>query len=124
MHDKYIGRGIDVNKYNLTYKEFKDSSLQVIVSLTSYPHRFKNPDFILCLKSLIEQKTSFKYHIVLTLFEGDVLELPKNVVEFIQDNGIEVIQSKEDLKQHKKYFYSMQKYSYLPVITVDDDCIY
>ena len=39
-------------------------------------------------------------------------------------NDIELLTAKEDLLGHKKYFYTMQKYKDLPIITVDDDSIY
>ena len=106
---------IDSQNYNFT---------QLIVSLTSYPHRFSRYDFIDCLKSLVQQKTSISYKIVLNLFKDDVCKLPKNLIDFIKDNNIEVIVCDKDIKQHKKYFYVMQKYRDLPVITVDDDMIY
>ena len=49
---------------------------KVIVSLTSYPYRFKKPEMLTCLKSLVEQETDIPYKIVFNIFEGDIKEMP------------------------------------------------
>jgi hypothetical protein len=97
---------------------------KVIVSLTSYPYRFKKPDMINCLKSLVNQETDIPYKIVFNIFEGDIKEIPSELVLFVKKNNIELYHCPLDLRSHKKYFYVMQKYKNLPIITVDDDIIY
>lgn len=106
-------------------KPHNDSQYDVIVSLTSFPERFKKYDLLIrCLDSLVTQETTYKYHIVITLFKNDIPFLPKELMNYFYENDIEVLPCEEDLKGHKKYFYVMKKYSYLPIITVDDDMVY
>ena len=38
--------------------------------------------------------------------------------------GVEIIQGDNRLRPHNKYFYVMQKYRDLPIITIDDDVKY
>lgn len=97
---------------------------KVIVSLTSYPYRFKQPEMIKCLKSLVNQDTNVPYKIVFNVFEGDIKEMPSELVSFVEENNIELYHCPLDLRSHKKYFYVMQKYKNLPIITVDDDIVY
>lgn len=97
---------------------------KVIVSLTSYPYRFKQPEMMTCLKSLVEQDTNVPYKIVFNVFENDIKEMPDELVSFIEENNIELYHCPLDLRSHKKYYYVMQKYKNLPIITVDDDIVY
>ena len=97
---------------------------KVIVSLTSYPYRFKKPEMIECLKSLVEQDTKIPYKIIFNIFEDDIKEMPSELLSYIEENGIEVYHCPLDLRSHKKYYYVMQEYKSLPIITVDDDIIY
>lgn len=97
---------------------------KVIVSLTSYPFRFKQPEMLKCLKSLVEQKTDVPYKIVFNVFENDIKEMPAELVSYINANNIELYHCPLDLRSHKKYYYVMQKYKTLPIITVDDDIVY
>ena len=62
---------------------YDDMDSDLVISLTSYPHRFQSLDFISVLKSLVGQKTEFKYQIVLTLFKDDVSKLPVETREYI-----------------------------------------
>ena len=97
---------------------------KVIVSLTSYPYRFKKPGMMDCLKSLVEQDTKIPYKIVFNLFKDDIKYLPSGLMSYIEENNIEIYSCPLDIRSHKKYFYVMQKYKDLPIITVDDDIIY
>lgn len=65
-----------------------------------------------------------KYKIVLCLTEKDALLLPMQAKILIATSSIEVLKADEDILGHKKYFYAMQKYKDLPIITVDDDSVY
>lgn len=97
---------------------------KVIISLTSYPYRFKQPEMLTCLKSLVNQDTKIPYKIVFNVFEDDIKEMPAKLVSFIESNNIELYHCPLDLRSHKKYYYVMQKYKTLPIITVDDDIVY
>lgn len=93
---------------------------KIIVSLTSYTKRFTT--LPLCLKSLLRQ-TVKPDRIILYLAEND----SKNITEQIKKLkkfGIEIKIVKDDLKPHKKYYYSMKEYPNSILITVDDDVIY
>lgn len=97
---------------------------KVIVSLTSYPYRFKKPEMLTCLKSLVEQDTDVPYKIVFNIFEDDIKEMPSELSSYVVEKDIEILHCPLDLRSHKKYFYVMQKYKNLPIITVDDDIVY
>ena len=97
---------------------------KVIVTLTSYPYRFKQPEMITCLESLVNQETDIPYKIVFNIFEGDIKEMPAELVSYVEKNGIEIYRCPLDLRSHKKYYYVMQDYKNLPIITVDDDIVY
>lgn len=114
-----------IGKENDKGLKILSKKLDVVVSLTSYPHRFTNPEFIRCLRSLVNQNTELEYKVVLNLFKDDVQYLPRSVVEYMDCNDIELIVYDNDIKQHKKYLGAMKKYGgEVPVITVDDDTVY
>jgi len=95
---------------------------QVIVSLTSYPARFK--DIHLCLQSILNQTVKVDHIIV--WFGSDVNEgLLTNEMKMLEQFGVEYrYDTDKNLKPHKKYFYAMQEYPNDIVITVDDDVVY
>lgn len=118
-----------------TFKEFdletakteKESIVQdvnVIVSLTSFPARVNSVHFT--IQSLLKQ-TYLPKQIVLWLakeqFPNAEKELPEELLK-LQDSGVFIIKWCDDLKPHKKYYYAMQEYADMPIITVDDDVIY
>ncbi len=92
----------------------------VIVSLASYPARFR---FIhITLKSIMLQ--SQKPDRIIVWLDDDVEQsrlTPK--MRALEKYGIEYRYVK-DLKGHKKYFYVMQEFPDSVIITIDDDVIY
>lgn len=94
----------------------------IVVSLTSYPARFKTLD--MCLKSLLVQ-TIKPYKIVVYLGNDSSYEdIPDNILAY-EKYGIEFrIDKSEDLKPHKKYYYAMQEFKDKNIVTVDDDVVY
>ena len=58
------------------------------------------------------------------IFKNDMPFIDNLTLEFCSNNGIEILPCEEDLKGHKKYFYTMKKYPGIPVILVDDDVIF
>lgn len=100
-------------------KEYNNE--KYIVSFTTFGERIKY-----CEKMIETLKSqSYKdFHIVITLWEGDVKYISENFNRYIENNEIELIVTNDDLKSHKKYFYVMQKYWDKPIITVDDDRYY
>lgn len=92
---------------------------KIIVSLTSFPKRFKT--LPLCLKSLCLQ--TMKPDKILVFFGTDTVAIPEELLN-LQKYGIEFIRTNDNLMPHKKYFYAMQTFPDDIVITVDDDCMY
>lgn len=98
--------------------------LDLIVSLTTYKPRLLDNTLFEVLPALLSQKTNLKYKICITLFKDDLKYVNAKLNQFFKHHKIEIIVADKNLRPHLKYFYAMQKYRDLPVITVDDDCIY
>ena len=98
--------------------------IPVIISLTSFPKRIKTIHN--CINSLINQTYTNK-RIILWLskeqFPNKEKDLPSYLLDF-QSSNFEIKWVDDDLKPHKKYFYSCQQFKDIPIITVDDDAIY
>lgn len=95
---------------------------KVIVSLTSYPKRIHVVHEV--IKSLWNQtRCADKIILYLSIEEFPEKEanLPKELLEMIGIGGFDIEWVGGNLKSHKKYYYSLQKYSQEIVITVDDD---
>ena len=91
----------------------------IVVSLTSYPPRFR---FVpLALKSLFLQ--NIRPNRIIVWHECDRKELTKEMLEY-EKLGVEFIKVEEDLGPHKKYFYALQEMSDDIVVVVDDDLVY
>lgn len=106
-----------LNKINSKKKVNK-----VIVSLTSFPARINT--VYLTIETILRQ-TSSPEKIILWLAESQfesIDKLPKKLLAQ-QKYGLE-IKFCEDLRSHKKYYYSMKNYPEYIVITVDDDTFY
>ncbi|MEZ4802529.1 MAG: hypothetical protein R2797_07120 [Gelidibacter sp.] len=100
-----------------------DSTSNVVVSLTSFPARIGV--IHLSIRSILNQ-TKRPKKVVLWLGEEQFplreTTLPQQLLE-LKQLGLE-IEFCEDLKAHKKYFFSFQKYPKNLLVTVDDDVIY
>jgi hypothetical protein len=99
----------------------KPRSQHIIVSLTSIPSRIHAVPFV--IDALLNQ-TMLPDKIILYLnaeeFTGT--KFPQELL-LQQKLGLEIIYC-DNLKPHKKYFYSMQSYPEDIVLTVDDDLVY
>ena len=94
-----------------------------VISLTSFPARMKT--LHICLRSILTQ--SFQPdRIVLWLaekqFPNGLEDVPVEVRQ-LTTKGLE-IRFCEDLRSHKKYYYTMQEEKDACVITCDDDVVY
>lgn len=108
---------------------FKRSSIhgnlntaQVVVTLTSYYKRFSTLKWT--LQSLIQQRTTYNYRLILVLSKYDIEKYgkkPDYLADF-EKRGLEVIIVEENLKSYKKAFYTYDLG--LPLITADDDVYY
>lgn len=95
---------------------------RIVVSLTSFPPRFKN--IHLCLKSLLLQ-TYQPDRIVVWLGSDSTAEMLTPEMKELEQYGIEYIfDEQKNLKSHKKYYYVMQEEKNAIIITVDDDSVY
>ena len=121
----------NIKKYNTIYKNIlkrfpqlsrliAQRQRQIIISI-GY-HKSYNDYFIESCKSIINQNMDFKCVIVLT--NEQIQELPHNIQEFIQDNGIEIIQTEKDLREYNKYYYPMMKYPYHGVMVFEGNMMY
>lgn len=97
---------------------------RIIASLTSYPPRIGTVDK--AIRSLLAQKT-LPDKIVLYLYEGDFprgeRDLPPQLRELFA-NDVVVRWVDEDLKSHKKWYWTFGDYPDDLVILFDDDLIY
>ena len=100
---------------------FKCYNPKIIVSLTSYKTRLLTIDRVI---DSILGGTLIPDKIVLTLFNKDYYLMSKEINKYFIKKNIELIIVNIDIKSHKKYFYSMQKYPYDIIINIDDDIIY
>lgn len=98
----------------------EDRKQRIIVSLTSYGERLKTVHLTL---DTIFRQTEKPDKIVLCVSEEDYTLLPAKLKTLERKGKIELL-AVEDLRAHKKYFYTMQKYPDDIVITVDDDVLY
>lgn len=98
----------------------EDRKQRIIVSLTSYGERLKTVHLAL---DTIFRQTVKPDKIVLCVTQEDYELLPENLKAMEKKGKIELITG-ENLRAHKKYFYTMQKYPDDIIITVDDDVLY
>lgn len=98
----------------------EDRRQRIIISLTSYGERLKTVHLTL---DTIFRQTEKPDKIVLCVTQEDYALLPANLKTLEKKGKIEVLTG-ENLRAHKKYFYTMQKYPDDIVITVDDDVLY
>ena len=114
-----------IQKIKFFKRDNKNYNLEknVIVSFTTYKNRLLTTAVNEMIDSLLNQ-TIYPFKIVMTLFTEDVQYINNYIQSLIDKNIIELIVVNIDIKSHKKYFYTMQKYKNYPIITVDDDIIY
>ncbi len=95
---------------------------KIIVSVTSFGEKMNNllPKVIFSLRSQTFQ--DFKVCLTLNKEDYDILD-NVYIQNLIETNEIDFIIAEKHLKSHLKYFYAMQKYKDLPVVTIDDDTI-
>ena len=90
---------------------------KVVVSMASYAARFATIEPT--LRSLVTQ--SVKPDKILVYLDEDE---PTEAMRAYEQYGVEFIQTSDELRPHKKYYYAMQSYPDSIVITVDDDIVY
>lgn len=107
-------------KYNLHYSS---KHLNCIISITSYPKRIDK--LWLVIETILRQ--SIKPNaIILWLSKKQFISidlLPKNLLKQIT-RGLKIVLVEDDLRSHKKYYYSLKEYPEYDLITIDDDIFY
>lgn len=97
---------------------------KAIISLTSWKKRIDT--VWKTLYTLLKQCPGF--HIVLVLSEEEFSnkenDLPISLKQLLDNDIIEVLWVKKNLKALKKILYTMEKYPDIPIISADDDCLY
>ena len=99
----------------------KKRSFHMIVSLTTFPTRIGAAVYVI---DAMMRQTLRPDKIILYLASDEISssELPKEY-ENLTKRGLSICYV-ENLRPHKKYFYSMQEYPNSIVVTVDDDVLY
>ncbi len=97
---------------------------RLIVSLTTYPKRIHLIPQVL---ESIYRQTRQPEEILLWLaeeqFPGKEADLPEDLLSLAKENRL-TIRWCDDLKPHKKYYYTFQEYPDDLVVTIDDDLLY
>lgn len=96
---------------------------RLIVSLTSFPTRINK--LWMVIETILRQ-TKKPDMIILWLSEEQfpkLESLPKNLLK-LQSRGLKIELRPNDLRSHKKYYYTLTEYPNDIMITVDDDIIY
>ena len=104
-----------VNQFQDFQNIVKLRQQKIIVSFTSYYKRF---GFLTNVVQSIKSQKLLPQKILLILYKDDYYKYNLNLT------GIEIIIVNEDIKPHKKYYYSMLKYRDYAIITIDDDIFY
>lgn len=94
---------------------------EIVVSITSYPARFKTLHLV--LKSLLNQDFTPSKIILYLDKNVEIASLPSNILK-LRSCGLQIKNICEDIKPHKKYFYAMNEFKNAIIVTADDDVIY
>lgn len=99
-------------------------SPRLIVSLTSFPGRINK--IWMVIETLLRQH--YKPDMIIlwlskNQFQGGWSMLPKRLLR-MQKRGLKIEFKDEDLRSHKKYYYTIKEYPDDIMITVDDDIFY
>jgi hypothetical protein len=95
---------------------------KIIVSLTTFPSRINT--VWICIETLLNQ-TIKPNEIILWLAKEQFVgfeDLPESLLK-LQNRGLQ-IKFCEDLRSHKKYYYTFKEFPKDIIITVDDDVFY
>ena len=109
---------INLFKRNIHLKKNHKLNKRLIVSLTSYPKRFRTLPLV--LNSIMEQ-TVLPDKIILWIENKDKEKLPTTVLNF---KGVDIEFCQNGLLSYKKIIPSLKKYRNSNIITLDDDFVY
>lgn len=101
----------------------KGHNRKLIVSMTSFPKRIVNVwKVVKCLKSQTVIPDLIILYVSKSQF-ASINALPKSLLEQ-QDDIFKIVFVDGDIRSHKKYYYSFQRYKEELVLLVDDDIYY
>lgn len=115
--------------FNFTKEKYRLSEVNnkvddgLIVSFTSFPARIKKVHLV--VESILRQ-TVLPSRIILWLSKEQFPTedfLPYKLLE-LRNRGLEIYIKESDLRSHKKYYYTLQKFPNSSLITIDDDILY
>lgn len=98
----------------------QQDSLPCVISLTSYPERFKSLNVV--LKSLLSQSKGVE-EIRVYVDSGNEQETQKLIHKYSKF-GVNFLFCDESLKSYTKLIPTLREIKNLPIITVDDDVLY
>lgn len=110
-------------RFSLCTKSGLDKESKIIVSLTTFPARINSVN--LTIKSILKQKRK-PCKVILWLANEQFNNVEKDIpqkLKKLEKYGLE-IRFCDDLKPHKKYYYTMKEYKDYSIVTIDDDIIY
>ncbi|QBR13603.1 glycosyltransferase [Sphingobacterium sp. CZ-2] len=100
-----------------------NTNKRIIVSLTTFPARIGKVWIV--IEGMLRQKHQ-PDRIILWLSKKQFTSesiLPKKLLK-LKERGLEIMWTEEDLRSHKKYYYSLKQFPTDYIITVDDDFFY
>ena len=110
--------------FNATKEENHNTiNKRVVVSLTTIPERIGRTWIII---ELMLRQTYTPDLIILWLSKKQFPsfeKLPKRLLG-LRNSGLKIELIDEDIKSHKKYYYSLDRYKTDVIITIDDDILY
>lgn len=110
------------SKYRIVKRNNGESPM-LIVSLTTFPARI-NRIWLVVECMLRQTYKPNKIILWLSLEQFKNLEVLPIKLKRLQKRGLEIVLCDEDLRSHKKYFYTLNKFPNDIMITIDDDFIY
>ena len=103
--------------------ELKDKTGKIIISMTSFPTRINK--VWLVIETILRQ--TIKPDLIILWLSKDQFPtldiLPKNLLK-LQDRGLRIELVEDDLRSHKKYYYTLDQFPNEIMITIDDDIFY
>ena len=105
------------------YRLKNDGTERLIVSFTSFPERIDK--VWLVVETILRQSVKPEKLILWLSKEqfSSLNELPTELLKQ-QGRGLEIYLCEDDLRSHKKYYYTMVMYPSYDFITIDDDFFY
>lgn len=119
--EAYIYQSVAIIRPVIVGKKKHNLPKKLIVSLTSFPPRFKK--LPLTIKCLLTQSLKADI-IILWIARGDEKFLTDEIFDLEKKHSHFIIEYCEDIKSYKKIIPSLKKYPDSYIVTADDDVFY